>query len=59
MKEQPVSDQFSEAETAVAMDAIESQMTIVATAEVQHHAPCVPECPVCYPTGRPAESEDR
>ena len=24
-------------------------MTIEATAEVQHHAPCVPECPVCYP----------
>lgn len=20
-------------------------------ATVQHHAPCVPECPVCYPKG--------
>jgi len=28
-----------------------SFITITATAEVMHHAPCVPECPVCYPEG--------
>jgi hypothetical protein len=21
-------------------------------AQVEHHAPCVPECPVCYPEGK-------
>lgn len=26
-------------------------ITGVVTAEVQHHAPCVPECRVCYPEG--------
>jgi hypothetical protein len=24
-------------------------VTVTATAQVQHHAPCVPECTVCYP----------
>lgn len=43
----------------MAGQAVEVLPTIVATAEVQHHAPCVPECPVCYPTDRPVEGEDR
>lgn len=21
-------------------------------AQVEHHAPCVPDCPVCYPEGK-------
>jgi hypothetical protein len=26
-----------------------SELTAVVTAQVEHHPPCVPECPVCYP----------
>lgn len=43
-----MSDQLVDAPSE---DAVWAAMTITATAEVQHHAPCVPECPVCYPTG--------
>jgi hypothetical protein len=30
-------------------DPFEVEASYVVEAQVEHHPPCVPECPVCYP----------
>lgn len=41
-------------EDTMTAEAFEYEAAAVVEASVEHHAPCVPECPVCYPQ----ESED-